>query len=484
MKLILSKYQSEIEEAYLNTNKNIFINASAGAAKTTTIVRLANQTLPTKNVCFLAFNNSIAKELRSRLPEYIDVATTHAKAYGILRSNVKMNVKINELKNFIYCKQVIKRKFKDKKKENAHLFIVADIINYMKLNNLQPTEENVSNVCDGYSISATQDQIDDTINVMKFIERDEANLSKSKPHNIDFTDMLYLCVNKVKKEDFPKYDIVFCDEVQDFNICQQILTLNLLKPKGRLISVGDEKQSVNFFAGSSLDTFNFFKERPNTISLTLPISYRLPISGVEFANRIFPNSTEVKENAIEGEVKGGDISEADCGDLIICRNNKPLILAWLELAKLKKKAYIEGKEFGENLKRIIDKIDTINDLPDILEEKYRELKGKGVLDPTFNNQYQSLKEKCDIIEILFEEFGSLNKVYNILDEVFSTNSEGIKLTTIHKSKGLEAENVFVLNWYLLPSKFAKSEGEIYAEKCLQYVAVTRHKNKLTFINIE
>jgi superfamily I DNA/RNA helicase len=480
----LSKYQSEIEGVYLNTNKNIFINASAGAAKTTTIVRLANQTVPTKKVCFLAFNKSIAEELRLKLPKHIDVSTTHAKAYGILKSNIKMNVKINELKNFIYCKQVIKRKFKDRKRESAHFFVVSDIINYMKLNNLQPTEENVSTVCDSYGLAANEDHIIDTIKVMLFIVEDEKSLAKPKSHNIDFTDMLYLCVNKVKKEDFPKYDVVILDESQDFNICQQILALNLLKPKGRLISVGDEKQAINHFAGSSLDTFNSFKDRPNTVSLQLPISYRLPLSGVDFANRVFPNSTEAKENAIEGEIKDGCISEAEDKDLVICRNNKPLVLAWMELTRTKKKSYIQGKEFGENLKHIIDKIDTINELTDLLETKYKDLKSKGVNDPLFNSQYQSLKEKCDIIEILFEEIGSLSKIYDTLDEIFSNNGVGIKLTTIHKSKGLEADNVFILNWDLLPSKFARSEGEFYAEKCLQYVAVTRHKNKLIFINIE
>ena len=55
------------------------------------------------------------------------------------------------------------------------------------------------------------------------------------------------------------------------------------------------------------------------------------------------------------------------------------------------------------------------------------------------------------------------------------------LTTVHKAKGLEADNVYILEPSLLPSKFAVKEWEIKAEQHLVYVAYTRAKKTLNFI---
>lgn len=480
-----SKYLDNIVEAYQKTNSNIFINASAGGGKTYCIKQLALITSPIKSVIFLAFNKSIAEELKSKLPSHIDVSTIHAKAYGILRSNIRMNVKINELKNFIYCKQVLKTKIKDKKKENAYFFSISSVIDKLKLNNLEPTEEAIDEICDTYGFDVNEDQTKDIINVMKRINQDEQDLNKSTVHNIDFTDMLYLCATKVKEDQYPKYDVVIIDESQDNSDIQQVIILNLLKKKGRLIAVGDEKQAINFFAGSSLKTFEVFKNRPNTLQFPLPITYRCPKKIVELANEVFPEGTLARESAIEGEVRNGSLEEIEDGDMVLCRNNKPLIQVWISLTKQRKKANILGKEFGQSIKNLFSQITSISSIEDILDKKVDELNKAGVANPAMNKQYIALQEKCDIIRLLYVEFGSVQKVYEVIDEIFSNSvQKGITLTSIHKSKGLEADRVFFLNSHLIPSKFAVSDGELYAERCLNYVAITRAKQSLIYINIE
>ena len=329
-KQIKSKYQLEIERVYNTTNSNLFINASAGSGKTTVLKALSSLTPSTKKIIFLAFNKSVQEELRSKLPPHVEVSTLHAKGYGILRSNVKMNVKLNELKNFIYCRQVIKRKFKDKKAENGYFFEISSIINFMKVGNLEINKENIKKVCENYGINDSESAIEDAEEVMLFIQKEEYDLNQSHPLNIDFTDMLYLCAKKVKKEDYPKYDVVMLDEVQDVVDIQRVIALNLLKPNGRLIAVGDEKQLLYQFCGASLESLNTFKDRPNTVSLPLPITYRCPKKIVELANTIFPEGTEAFESSEEGEIElKGSYLDAVEGDLIICRNNKPLISVWL-----------------------------------------------------------------------------------------------------------------------------------------------------------
>ena len=57
---------------------------------------------------------------------------------------------------------------------------------------------------------------------------------------------------------------------------------------------------------------------------------------------------------------------------------------------------------------------------------------------------------------------------------------GVSLSTIHKAKGLECENVFI---YPAPNSNAKlEEWEKEQERNLEYVAYTRAKNKLKFLD--
>ena len=55
------------------------------------------------------------------------------------------------------------------------------------------------------------------------------------------------------------------------------------------------------------------------------------------------------------------------------------------------------------------------------------------------------------------------------------------LCTIHKSKGLESDVVYILNENLIPSRFATSKEQLIQEKNLKYVARTRAKKELYFL---
>jgi superfamily I DNA/RNA helicase len=97
------KNQQRIEEEYLNTKNNIFVEASAGAGKTTLLLRLLKITPKHKKVLFVAFNKSIVEELKEVAPANADISTVHSICYRTLRQMLKMNMKLNESKNFIYC---------------------------------------------------------------------------------------------------------------------------------------------------------------------------------------------------------------------------------------------------------------------------------------------------------------------------------------------------------------------------------------------
>jgi DNA helicase-2/ATP-dependent DNA helicase PcrA len=64
---------------------------------------------------------------------------------------------------------------------------------------------------------------------------------------------------------------------------------------------------------------------------------------------------------------------------------------------------------------------------------------------------------------------------------YEEGKEGIQLSTIHKAKGLEADNVFIICPSLIPSRLAELDWEKEEEKHLQYVMCTRPKNSLNFV---
>ena len=483
----LDKNQRAIQNEYLNTKNDIFICAAAGSGKSTTAIHLAKITPKHKKMIFVAFNKSIVDELTTKVPDHVTVSTIHSLCYRTLRQNVRLNLKLTESKNFIYCKQ--KANVEHIRKYNsrmANLFNLAAIINLMKLNLTGPIPEKITELADNYGYMVDSKDIENIITVWKHIEKTEKNLNPKKQGMMDFTDMLYFAYTKVKEEDVPKYDVVVVDECQDINPLQYKMILRLLKPKGRLISVGDDKQLIYGFMGSNLSSFNDMRNRPNTTELPLSVSYRCPKKVVAFANTILPG-TEALPDAPEGVVKIGSLDEVKNGDYIICRNNAPLIEAFTYLTAKGKRCSIMGKEFGNSLLAITDRVDNINDLNSLLEEKELELFERGISNPKKSPQYRALHEKVDIIGNLYNFFGSMSAVSDKLNDIYSESndikSNQITLSTIHKSKGLQADRIFILNWHLLPSEYATGEQELEQEKCLQYVAVTRAKKELIFCEI-
>jgi len=59
---------------------------------------------------------------------------------------------------------------------------------------------------------------------------------------------------------------------------------------------------------------------------------------------------------------------------------------------------------------------------------------------------------------------------------------GIKLSSVHRAKGLEAERVFLLDPHRMPSSRAEKDWELEQENNLIYVAYTRARRALWFID--
>lgn len=253
------------------------------------------------------------------------------------------------------------------------------------------------------------------------------------------------------------------------------------------------------FAGSDSDSFSILKSMPNTKCLPLSISYRCGKNIVDFAKKIVP-TIESADNAVDGQIiRNVPLDAVKDGDMILCRNNAPLVQIYNEFLKLGKKAFIRGKDIGNNLKAIVkstkqDKLNVdcredgvfVRLYDDLFVSRNKLMEKFGIDAETAMNSPQ-LQNKIDMInalEILAEGINTSEEIIDKIDEIFPKRDkkDGISLSTIHKAKGLEANNVYIACESLMPSKSAKKDWEIRQEYNLMYVAYTRAKNTLGFID--
>lgn len=481
-----SKYQLAIFDAYENTNKNIIVEASAGSGKTQTLKELCNRTPKNKSCLFMAFNKSIAEELKTKLPYYVDCYTFHALGLRTMMKNFRFKAKVNDGKCFKLCTKLFQYKKMEFKERMKYFFALQTLWEQVRLSLCKINEENIVPITIEFDLDYEEEMIPDLLEIEKAWRNDCTRINNNLAFEIDFVDMLWIPYTFLEPESFPKYNVVMADECQDFFTLQKNILQNLIKPRGRFVGVGDSKQLIYNFLGSDLNVFNSLKNNPNTTTLPLSVTYRCSKRIVEEANKVFPG-TECAEEAKEGIVRKGELNEATNGDFVLCRNNLPLVAAFLQFLKAGKKSSIMGRDFGENICRLMENQNSLDDMYLLLDDKEQKLIERGI-NPAFvknHPSYVSLEEKVKIVELLYESYQeNFSSLKEKVRNVFSGDSKGIILSTIHKSKGLEANRVFFLNPELLPSKYAKTPKALYAEECLKFVAITRAKEELVYCHID
>lgn len=97
---------------------------------------------------------------------------------------------------------------------------------------------------------------------------------------------------------------------------------------------------------------------------------------------------------------------------------------------------------------------------------------------------ETIETLCVLIAGIENEGGDFSTLKNYLSKLIAADKESagncVTLATIHASKGGEWENVYIVGGMISP--LAKTEDELYAEKCVSFVAVTRSKKNLIFVS--
>lgn len=282
-----------------------------------------------------------------------------------------------------------------------------------------------------------------------------------KGNYIDFSDMINVAVDFLKenKEFYKnKYDHILIDEYQDISTQRYEMIKELMSKnsKCKLFCVGDDWQSIMGFAGSNLDFFiNFDKYFPHPARTDLTKNYRSIKSIVEAGACIIKNNKE-------GQIKKKTISNRD--------ELKPILVF---SSKHQKKFFTQYYE--QIAKHCLDTI-----------KEYHTTKNYPYDDFMILMRIANKQKLRNFI----------SDYANSLDIPISEKADRpncVRIMSVHKSKGLQARVVMVLNvdkdLYGFPCELENPDIFLPAiknndglrkleERRLFYVAVTRAKEEV------
>lgn len=443
-KINLDEYQSKVVEC----NSNVIVIAGAGSGKSLTIVEKINH-LINENICTpneilaISFTNASVKDLKKKITYNINVFTFHQLAINILKSNnYSYTLSSPNLLEYTITEELKKCNKNDQKVILKYLRIPLTYNNFLKSKYFKSFCNFITSFINTYKsnnlsvdiiLKARFSTLEKKIIKIIFEIYKTYMEEKKSTNSLDFDDLIIYSTKFANVTKFD-YKYIIIDEFQDTSQIRLNLIYNIFKnSESKIIVVGDDYQSIYHFSGCDLNIFlNFTKLFPNVETIKLINTYRNSLELIKIAALfIQKNPIQIKK----------DLSST-------INNSVPIVFA-PHTDKIK------------SLKKILLYLEKISD---------------DIMIVSRNNK--------DINKYIDNDF-------TLQDNILTFNNRSIKYYTIHKSKGLEAEYVIVINCndsYLgFPNKIESNaiinkllpnnEIRFAEERRLFYVAITRCKKQ-------
>ena len=317
-------------------------------------------------------------------------------------------------------------------------------------------------------------------------------------------------IEKIKKREVEASRItktvLVIDEAQDMDENEFLLIKTLMEQNEemRVIVVGDDDQNIFEFRGSSSKYLEKFIQINKAVKYELVENYRSRSNLVDFSNQFaekirqrLKNTPIVSRQAYEGKIKliryhspnlimplvqellGTDLSGTTC---VLTRTNEEAlqITGLLLYHKMPARLIQTNEGFSlsllSELRYFLNLVNLDDDVFIITDEVWANAKRK------LNDEF-SRSNMLEVCNIMIRDFEATNPVKKYksdlevfiresrLEDFFSENGETIFVSTIHKAKGKEFDNV-----YILLENYNPSTDEA---RRLLYVAMTRAKQNLT-----
>lgn len=465
--------QQAIIDAATSTKDNLIVMALAGAAKTSTLVMIA-EAVASPMLC-LAFNKKIADEMKERLPPTCTPMTLNSLGHRTWSSCLGRRVTLEKDKNYQILSDLISKLTKREQEIAFEEF--ADTLKIMEMGKACgyiPTKHftQAKRLMEDEEFFGHLEDVPSALQERLVRDATIRSITLALEGKIDFSDQIFMPT--LFPAMFDSFPVTMIDEAQDLSALNH-MTLRKLVGKRRLIAVGDPNQAIYGFRGAHEDSMSLLQRTFDMKPFTLSVSFRCPVAVVKEAQWRAPHM-RWPEWAKEGSVK--TLSEWDQSVIpneaaIICRNNAPLFNMAIKLLKNGRYPQIIGNDIGKYLVKVMKKFGK-SDMP---REQVRaaitawsEEKAKKTRNPG------KVWDQAACMNIFADQGETLGDALAYAEHIF--NSQGyIQLMTAHKSKGLEYDHVFILDRHLIKLE----EGQ---EKNILYVAQTRAKLSLTYVESE
>lgn len=498
----VSELQKAIFELILKEPQaSIQIEATAGSGKTSTLLNITS--LVQCQCLFLAFNKHIVKEIEEKLTargiKHAAVKTVHSSGYGVLAKEIKTKLKPIEHKyrdlvdDYLLDRGIEALLTSDEK--NA----VYRLLEFVQSSLSDPaSEDDINYLINFHSLDIDEDRLELAMQIVQAALEEGERVARNQGV-VSFTDMIWL---PWKWDLSPKkFDLVLGDEIQDWNKASLDLVRKCKSRNGRFVLVGDPYQSLYGFAGADPQMWERIGDvvkASNGKEMPLSESFRCAKAIVQEARKYNPKIVAAESNP-EGKVSYiselAFFDDVQPGNMVVARRTAPLVQACIKLISRRKKAYVKGRDIGNGLTAIVKQLAKKKgfkwgNFPQELEEFVKAKIDKLAKKKNTTNQIQSWVDKMDGLMACYEGFietntnniGSASEFILNIESIFNDGGSGIELMTIHKSKGLEAEKVFILE----PSKLqlnwkGMQPWEMVQERNCAFVAVTRAKYQLVYV---
>lgn len=540
-----STYQQDILDFFLNNpQSNMLVNALAGSGKSTTACMLSEHS-KTSDLYIAFNASVVEEFKKKIKNPKTKVMTMHSLAYSIMLYNVeqeskdsgekpkgfgsqrsKRTVSLDNFKPHKILDEEITKRYGRYIEFAKRVFLKDNYVNLYNLCRLTLTDmssnKDVSRLIDDHVLflyygdeGYSAPDISEITSTLKILDTKSRQQFETQGV-IDFTDMLWITFNKLKYDNWEVpywalYTNIYCDEVQDFSNIQLNFLKFIKRTKGRYVFIGDFHQAIYNFAGANAQAFNQIPKMFAPVeTFDLPICYRCAKSHLSRVNREYGIPILPCDDAPMGFVKTIDknkISEyAKAGDMVISRKNKWIAEVVLDLARNGTPIFIEDKEMVGAIKRQIlsSKCTSVGTLEKFLQKvisnynkKLFEIVSKNAREggheeehleavAEANSKIDNTSFLLEILEGYLENHASsdsVSKFSNFIDKLLNTTPSPncVRLCSIHKAKGLEATNVFVLNEAKINYDFRNSKEQNIQEKNLSYIATTRAKEGLYLV---
>jgi hypothetical protein len=327
-------------------------------------------------------------------------------------------------------------------------------------------------------------------------------LSNADYMRLNFDDQLYLPMLRNTK--LPDLDFIIYDEFQDVKPIE-VEYLRRYNAKGaQIIGVGDPKQYAYEFAGALFNAFQQVSAELNMTVCDMRTSWRCSHAAAHLANGVFPDAVIPAPNAkigAESTMAYADlfdkVGELNGAHGLLSRTHKNLMPAALKLLAARKPFWYKGvRDLVQRMERMMYHHATKKEVTDLsvirknLTEYQNECEVKYVTaGGNLPRWVISQSEVVDSLALLLancemagEGLACVKSYLKALADSERKTLDGPALCTIHVSKGLEWPNVYVIG--PCQSTLARTDEQLYAEKCLEFVAYSRSSENVTIVTLD